>query len=57
MGVILCEFESRPPHPSRKEEISKEVSSFSFYVTALGNEGNVVLLFDAIPGSGAKVCV
>ena len=31
MGVILCEFESRPPHPSPQEEISKEVSSFSLY--------------------------
>ena len=28
MGVILCEFESRPPHPDTQEEISKEVSSF-----------------------------
>ena len=28
MGVILCEFESRPPHSISQEEISKEVSSF-----------------------------
>ena len=30
VGVILCEFESRPPHPDTREEISKEVSSLSF---------------------------
>ena len=35
MGVILCEFESRPPHPSRKEEISNEVSSFSLYTVCM----------------------
>ena len=35
MGVILCEFESRPPHSKNQEEISKEVSSFSLY-TAVG---------------------
>ena len=31
MGVILCEFESRPPHSISQEEILKEVSSFSVY--------------------------
>ena len=28
MGVILCEFESRPPHSISHEEVSKEISSF-----------------------------
>ena len=40
MGVILCEFESRPPHPDTREEISKEVSSLSFLLFSedSGNE-------------------
>ena len=29
MGVILCEFESRPPHPNEKRKIER-FSSFSF---------------------------
>ena len=30
MGVILCEFESRPPHPNEKRKIER-FSSFSLY--------------------------
>ena len=35
MGVILCEFESRPPHPDTEEEKSKGFSSFSFIQPAV----------------------
>ena len=33
MGVILCEFESRPPHPNEKRKIER-FSSFSFFLIA-----------------------
>ena len=35
MGVILCEFESRPPHPDTTEEKSKGFSSVSFIQPAV----------------------
>ena len=35
MGVSLCEFESRPPHPDTTEEKSKGFSSFSFIQPAV----------------------
>ena len=35
MGVILCEFESRPPHSISHEEVSKEASSFFVYIRIL----------------------
>ena len=38
MGVSLCEFESRPPHPDTIEEKSKGFSSVSlFLLESLGD--------------------
>ena len=56
MGVILCEFESRPPHPNEKRKIER-FSSFSLYSSLVILAQRKITVVLSFPYHRHKACI